>query len=202
MKYTKEINELIHQLHKLPAIGIKTAEKLALHLINQDSSFIQGIVISITEAFKTTKYCKICHSLTNNDICDICDNSNRDNTMLMITETFREVIRVESSDIYKGRYHVLHGRIEPLNGIMPEDLYLNDILDRIEKEDIKEVIFALSTDTDGNTTAMYIHRLIKEEYPEVKLTQLTTGVPLGSNLDMVDPLTLDRAISQRSDFLV
>lgn len=197
MKYTSDIENLIHQLHKFPTIGIKTAEKLALYIISKDEDFTKDLTSAISKAHQNTKYCKVCHSLTDTDICKVCNDDRRQN-QLMIVETFKEVLQIENSGIFTGKYHVLGGRIEPLNGVFADDLYLTDILDRIDKENFTEIIFGLSTDTDGNATAMYIQRLVKNHFENVTMSQLNTGVPIGSNLEMVDPLTLDRAINYRT----
>ncbi len=189
--------KLVEQFEKLPGIGRKTAQRLAFFVLAMSKEDANEFANIIVEAKDKISYCKICCDLTDDEICSICKNDKRDNSIICVVEDSREVVAFEKTREYKGKYHILHGAISPMDGIGPEQLKIKELLDRVYNEDIKEVIMATNPNIEGDATAMYISRLIKPQ--GVKVTRLALGVPVGGDLEYADEVTLMRAIEGRRE---
>ena len=194
--YSSHINKLIEQLSRLPGVGAKSAQRLAFHIINMPKEEVEGLASAITEAKSNVRYCKECFTLTDEDICPICKNSKRDHSTIMVVEQTRDLAAYEKIGKYEGVYHVLHGAISPMLGIGPADIKLKELMRRLEG-DVNEVIIATNSSLEGETTAMYISRLIKPT--GIKVTRIASGVPVGGDLEYIDEVTLLRALEGRTE---
>ena len=194
--YSSHINKLIEQLSRLPGVGAKSAQRLAFHIINMPKEEVEGLASAITEAKSNVRYCKECFTLTDEDICPICKNPKRDHSTIMVVEQTRDLAAYEKTGKYEGVYHVLHGAISPMLGIGPADIKLKELMRRLEG-DINEVIIATNSSLEGETTAMYISRLIKPT--GIKVTRIASGVPVGGDLEYIDEVTLLRALEGRTE---
>ena len=193
--YSGPINKLISELSTLPGIGEKSAGRLAFHLINMPEARVERLANTIVEAKKTVRYCKECYTLTDSDICPVCANENRDHGTIMVVENVRDLAAYEKTGKYTGVYHVLHGAISPMIGVGPGDIKLKELIERLKSDDIKEVIIATNSSLEGETTAMYISKLIKPS--GVRVTRIASGVPVGGDLECIDEVTLLRALEGR-----
>ena len=196
MNYPKTILNLIECFKKFPGIGEKTAERLALATLNIDVDVIDLFSKSLTDSKKKIKKCSRCGSLTEDDLCQICKDKTRDITTLCVVEECKNVILFEKIGSFKGVYHVLGGLISPLEGINPEDIRIDKLIDRIKNEKIKEVILAIKPSVEGETTALYIRKML--EGTNVKISKIAHGIPMGADIDYIDPLTLEMAIEDRT----
>ncbi len=196
MNYPKTILNLIECFKKFPGIGEKTAERLALSTLNMDDEIINLFSKSLKDGKTKIKKCKRCGSLTEEELCQICTDKTRDTKTLCVVEECKNVILFEKIGTYRGLYHVLGGLISPLEGINPEDIHIDNLIDRIKKENIKEVILAIKPSVEGETTALYIRKML--EGTEVKITKIAHGIPMGADIDYIDPLTLEMAIEDRT----
>ncbi len=192
--YSGHINKLIEELAALPGIGSKSAQRLAFHLINMPKDRVERFTRALLEAKENVRYCKQCFTLTDQDVCPVCANPKRDHTTIMVVENTRDLAAYEKTGRYEGVYHVLHGAISPMLGIGPNDIKLKELLARLEG-DVKEVIIATNSSLEGETTAMYISKLIKPA--GVKVTRIASGVPVGGDLEYIDEVTLLRALDGR-----
>lgn len=192
--YSGHINKLIEELAALPGIGSKSAQRLAFHLINMPKSRVERLANTILDARENVRYCKECYTLTDQDICPVCSNHNRDHSTIMVVENARDLAAYEKTGKYTGVYHVLHGAISPMLGIGPGDIRLKELMQRLEG-DVKEVIIATNSSLEGETTAMYISKLIKPT--GIKVTRIASGVPVGGDLEYIDEVTLLRALEGR-----
>lgn len=192
--YSGHINKLIEELAALPGIGSKSAQRLAFHLINMPKSRVERLANTILDARENVRYCKECYTLTDQDICPVCSNHNRDHSTIMVVENARDLAAYEKTGKYIGVYHVLHGAISPMLGIGPGDIKLKELMQRLEG-DVKEVIIATNSSLEGETTAMYISKLIKPT--GIKVTRIASGVPVGGDLEYIDEVTLLRALEGR-----
>ncbi|MDD6629167.1 MAG: recombination mediator RecR [Lachnospiraceae bacterium] len=192
--YSGHINKLIEELAALPGIGSKSAQRLAFHLINMPKSRVERLANTILNARENVRYCKECYTLTDQDICPVCSNHNRDHSTIMVVENARDLAAYEKTGKYTGVYHVLHGAISPMLGIGPGDIKLKELMQRLEG-DVKEVIIATNSSLEGETTAMYISKLIKPT--GIKVTRIASGVPVGGDLEYIDEVTLLRALEGR-----
>ena len=181
---------------KYPGIGEKTAERLALASINMDSDIVDLFSKSLKDGKTKIKKCSRCGSLTEDDLCQICTDKSRDTSTLCVVEECKNVILFEKIGSYKGIYHVLGGLISPLEGINPEDIHIDKLIDRIKNENIKEVILAIKPSVEGETTALYIRKML--EGTDVKISKIAHGIPMGADIDYIDPLTLEMAIEDRT----
>ena len=197
MKYPSTIQNLIECLKKLPGVGEKTAERYALAILNLDQDVIDLFSKSIVDTKKKIKRCSICNNLSENDKCIICENQNRDKEILCVVEDPKSIILFEKLGTFNGYYHVINGLISPLEGINPEDIELDKLIDRIKSEDIKEVILAVKPSIEGETTSRYISKCLKET--DVIVSKIAHGVPLGTDIDYVDSLTLELALENRKE---
>ncbi|MDD7050633.1 MAG: recombination mediator RecR [Lachnospiraceae bacterium] len=192
--YSGHINQLIAELASLPGIGEKSASRLAFHLINMPKAKVEKLARTILEAKEHVQYCQECYTLTDQEICPICANEKRDHSTIMVVENTRDLAAYEKTGKYEGIYHVLHGAISPMIGIGPGDIKLKELLQRLQKE-VREVIIATNSSLEGETTAMYISKLIKPT--GVRVTRIASGVPVGGDLEYIDEVTLLRALEGR-----
>lgn len=194
--YSGYINKLIEELAALPGIGSKSAQRLAFHLINMPENKVQRLADSMVQAKKNVRYCKECFTLTDTEICPICANAQRDHATIMVVENTRDLAAYEKTGKYKGVYHVLHGAISPMLGIGPHDIKLKELMERLSgQQEVKEVIIATNSSLEGETTAMYISKLIKPT--GIRVTRIASGVPVGGDLEYIDEVTLLRALEGR-----
>ena len=193
--YSGYINRLIDELSALPGIGNKSAQRLAFYIIGMSPARVKKLSDTIVQAKEHVTYCKACQNLTDNEICPICDNPGRDHSTIMVVENPRDLAAYERTGKYNGVYHVLHGAISPMLGIGPGDIRLKELIQRLESEDITEVIIATNSSLEGETTAMYISKLIKPS--GIKVTRIASGVPVGGDLEYIDEVTLLRALEGR-----
>lgn len=192
--YSGYINKLIEELSSLPGIGNKSAQRLAFYLIHLSEDRVERFTNSIIDAKKHVRYCSECCTLTDQEVCPICSNANRDHTTIMVVENTRDLAAYEKTGKYNGIYHVLHGAISPMLGIGPGDIKLKELMQRLQK-DVNEVIIATNSSLEGETTAMYISKLIKPT--GIKVTRIASGVPVGGDLEYIDEVTLLRALDGR-----
>ena len=194
--YSGYINQLIEQLSHLPGIGVKTAQRLAFHIMNMPADQAKRLADSITEAKSHVQYCKCCQTLTDKELCPICANVKRDHSVIMVVETTQDLAAYEKTGKYDGVYHVLHGAISPMLGIGPDDIRLKELMQRLQG-DVSEVIVATNSSLEGETTAMYISKLIKPT--GIKVTRIASGVPVCGDLENIDEVTLLRALEGRTE---
>ena len=192
--YSGYINKLIAQLSILPGIGNKTAQRLAFHIINMPEETVENLANTMVEARKNIRYCKQCCTLTDSDLCPICSDASRNNKVIMVVENTRDMTAYEKTHRFDGVYHVLHGAINPTLGIGPAEIRLKELLQRLQ-HDVDEVIIATNSSIEGETTAMYISKLIKPT--GIKVTRIASGVPVGGELEYIDEVTLSRALEAR-----
>ena len=190
------IQELLAALNKLPGIGPRSAERIALHLVQSDPALAQRLASSVVDARRRVRSCSICGGLTEKDPCGICSNSRRDEAVLCVVERAVDIINIERAGSFLGKYHVLAGRISPVNAIGPEDLRIGELEQRLQREPIKEVVLALGSDVEGDATSFY---LAKRLTGRVRVTRIAHGLPAGSGLEFADELTLTRALEGRHE---
>ena len=194
--YSQEISKLIEELSSLPGIGAKSAQRLAFHILNMPKEQVESLSSAILSAKNNVKYCKNCFTLTDDDVCPICKDGTRDHKTIMVVENTRDLVAYEKTQKYEGVYHVLHGAISPMLGIGPNDIKLKELMVRLE-QDVDEVIIATNSSLEGETTAMYISKLIKPT--GIKVTRIASGVPVGGDLEYIDEDTLLRALQGRTE---
>lgn len=192
--YSNQINKLIEELSKLPGIGAKSAQRLAFHIMNMPAEQVEQLAGAMTSAKANVKYCKCCFNLTDAKMCPICADEGRNHRQIMVVEGPRDLAAYEKTGKYKGVYHVLHGAISPMLGIGPNDIRLKELMLRLQQE-VDEVIIATNSSLEGETTAMYISKLIKPT--GIKVTRIASGVPVGGDLEYIDEVTLLRALDGR-----
>lgn len=195
--YAKPLSNLIGELSKLPGIGGKTAQRLAFHILSQDDRDAFALAEAILDAKRNMKYCSVCGNLTDVDPCSICADSSRDQSVICVVESPRDVSAMERIKEFQGLYHVLHGAISPMDGIGPEDINLKQLIIRLQQNDVKEVILATNPNIEGEATAMYTARLIKPS--GIKVTRIAHGVPVGGDLEYADEITLSKAMEGRRE---
>ncbi len=193
--YSGHINKLIDELSALPGIGSKSAQRMAFYLINLPKEKVMRFTNAILEAKENVRYCEKCYTLTDQEICPICANAKRDQKTIMVVESTRDLAAYEKTEKYMGVYHVLHGAISPMIGIGPNDIKLKELMQRLQ-DDVEEVIIATNSSLEGETTAMYISKLIKPT--GIKVTRIASGVPVGGDLEYIDEVTLLRALEGRT----
>lgn len=197
MYYAEPIARLIEELTKLPGIGPKTAQRLAFHILHMEPSVVEGIARTLVEARAKVKYCSICCNLTDQDPCRICADESRDHSTICVVQEPRDVVAMEKTREYHGLYHVLHGAINPMEGIGVDDIRVKELVARLGDGQVKEVILCTNPNTEGETTAMYIARFIKPL--GVKVTRIARGLPMGGELEYVDEVTLAKALEGRRE---
>lgn len=194
--FSGHINKLIEELGTLPGIGQKTAQRLAFHIMNMPKERVEGLSQAMMNAKTHVRYCKECFTLTDQEICPICANKSRNHKVIMVVENPRDLAAYEKTGKFDGVYHVLHGAISPMLGIGPGDIRLAELIQRLQK-DVDEVIIATNSSLEGETTAMYISKLIKPA--GIKVTRIASGVPVGGDLEYIDEVTLLRALEGRTE---
>lgn len=189
------LQNLIEEFEKLPGIGSKTAQRLAFHILNQPIEKAERFANALVEAKKKLCYCKECQNLSDKEICNICSNPVRDHSVICVMESPKDVLQMEKTNEFKGVYHVLHGAISPMDNVGPDDIRIKELISRISQGEISEVIMATNPNLEGETTAMYISKLIKPF--GVKVTRIAHGVPVGGELEFADEITLSKAMQWR-----
>ena len=194
--YGSRMSRLIEQLSGLPGIGTKTAQRLAFHIVNMPLDKVEALSDSILDAKKNVRYCRQCCTMTDQELCPICSNPKRNAAQIMVVENTRDLAAYERTGKYEGVYHVLHGAISPMLGIGPSDIRLKELMTRLQG-DVEEVIIATNSSLEGETTAMYISKLVKPT--GIKVTRIASGVPVGGDLEYIDEVTLLRALEGRTE---
>ena len=195
--YPESLNKLIEQFQKLPTIGKKSAERLAMSIVGRDLESVEEFSKSLLEVKSKIHPCKICGNLTEDEICGICKDISREENTICVIEDVRNLYAIEKSSVYHGKYHILGGLISPSDNVKAEDLSIDKLLDRIDKENIKEVILAISSTIEGETTSLFLAHLL--EGKNVRVSKIASGIPVGSNLEYFDQLTLERALEDRRE---
>lgn len=196
-QYPKPLARLIGELSRLPGIGYKSAQRLAFHILSYDDAEAKALADSITDAKRDMRYCSICGNLTDNDPCVICSDESRRKDVICVVESPKDVVAMERIKEFDGTYHVLNGVISPMEGVGPEDINLKSLIERLQKEDVKELIVATNPNIEGEATAMYIARLIKPA--GIKVTRIAHGLPVGGDLEYADEVTLLKAMEGRRE---
>lgn len=191
------LDSLTEYFRRLPGIGAKLARKLAFHVIGMNDEQVQGFADALLAAKRTVHKCPVCQNLTDLETCSVCTDSKRDRSIICVVKTPQNVISIENTHEYNGMYHVLHGLISPMDGIGPEDLHVKELLQRLRDETVKEVIIATDPTVEGDTTALYLSKIISSV--GVKVTRLAFGIPIGSDIEFADSLTLTKAIENRRE---
>ena len=195
--YPKSLEKLIKQFSRLPGIGQKSATRVALYVLRSNREMAESLAKSLIAVKEKIKFCSTCFNLTDDDPCPICSDENRSNGTICVVEGPGDQLAIEEAGIFKGRYHVLHGVLSPLNGIGPEDLKIGELLVRLSKEGIKEVILATNPTTEGEATAFFLVKLLSEKDGKLKITRIALGVPMGGDLKYMDRMTLEHALGSR-----
>ncbi len=198
--YPPSLKNLVKQLSKLPGIGEKTATRLALYIIRSPYEDVKKLAESLLEVKRTVRFCSRCFNLADSDPCEICNDPGRDTKVLCVVESPGDLMAIESSGAYKGKYHVLQGVLSPLDGIGPDNLKIKELVERVKRESIDEIVLALNPSAEGETTATYLAQLLKPM--GVKITQIAYGIPMGGDLKYADKVTLTRALRGRSEPVV
>lgn len=193
--YPKSLQDLIERFRYLPGVGEKSAERYALSILDRKEEDVEAFANALLQVKKNLHYCKICGNLTEEDTCEICSNNNRNQDVIFVVQSPKDIIAMEKTNEYQGVYHVLNGLISTTKGVMPEDLNIDSLLERAKNA--KEIILATNTTMDGEMTAMYLNKLIKEECPDVLVTRIAHGLPSGGMLDYADEMTLAHALTDR-----
>lgn len=195
---SKLLENVVREISGMPGIGQKTALRLSLYILKSEKKVAEALADSILQLRNRTLYCKKCHNISDAELCGICADPRRDHSLICVTEDIRDVLAIENTEYYRGVYHVLGGIISPIDGIGPSDLYIDDLMTRAQEPDVKEIIFALSSTMEGDTTAFYITKKLKN-FPG-KISMLARGIPIGGELEYADEITLGRSILTRTNF--
>ena len=190
------LERAVGEFSKLPGVGRKTALRLVLHLLRQPENSVEGFTDAISHVRNDIKYCRVCHNISDTEVCPICSDTHRDATTVCVVENIQDVMAVENTQTYRGLYHVLGGIISPMDGVGPGDLEINSLVERVAQGDIREVILALSSTMEGDTTNFYISRLLKPD--QVKVSVIARGISVGNELEYTDEVTLGRSIVNRT----
>ncbi|WP_424094310.1 recombination mediator RecR [Moorena producens] len=196
MVYTRPLGRLIEELQRLPGVGPKTAQRLALHILKRPAPEVKALAQALMEAKQQVGFCRVCFHLSAEPVCQICRNSNRDEKTICVVADSRDVIAIEKTREYRGKYHVLGGVISPMDGIGPEQLHIQQLVQRVSQKTIQEVILAINPSVEGETTTLYIGQLIR---PFTKVTRIAFGLPMGGDLEYADEVTLARALEGRRE---
>ena len=195
---SKLLEKAVNEMAQLPGIGKRTALRLVLHLLRQPAEQTQFLTQALTNLREEIKFCSNCNSISDAEICDICSNKSRNHTLICVVEDVRDVMAIENTNQYKGVYHVLGGKISPIDGIGPSQLHINSLVERVKNQEIDEVIFALSSTMEGDTTNFYVFKQIKEF--NIKTSTIARGIAVGDELEYADEVTLGRSILHRIPF--
>lgn len=193
------LEEAVNEFAKLPGVGRKTALRLVLHLLRQDMKSVEGFSSAIYKLKRDVKYCKTCYNISDEDICPICSDKNRDNSVVCVVENIKDVMAIENTSQFRGLYHVLGGIISPIDGIGPSDLQIDSLIERVVSQNIKEIILALSTTMEGDTTNFYIYKKLAQ-YNNIKISVIARGISIGDEIEYADEITLGRSILNRTLF--
>lgn len=196
--YPVSLEKLIEQFSRLPGIGQKSATRVALYVLRSKNELAENLAKSLLEVKKKIRFCSICFNLTDDDPCPICCDENRADGTICVVEGPGDQLALEDSGVFKGRYYILHGVLSPLDGIGPEDLKIGELLGRLDKEGIKEVILATNPTTEGETTASFLVKLLSEKDRNIKTTRIALGVPMGGDLKYLDRMTIEHAMRSRT----
>lgn len=197
MYYTKPLADLIEFFQKLPGVGAKSAQRMALHLLKMPLNEVENFAQTMVEAKSTINYCSVCFNMSSEDPCEICRAQNRTKEVICVVSDTKDLIAIEKTHEYQGQYHVLQGLISPMNGIGAEDIRIKELLYRITNNEVKEVILALSPSVEGEATSLYLNKLLKPF--NIKITRIAFGLPVGSDIEYADEITLARAIEGRHE---
>ena len=192
---TRSLQRLILEFNKLPGVGQKSATRYAFHILNQSKEDVENFVEALLAVKENIKKCSVCGDYCESDTCDICSDHERDHRIVCVVEESKDIMILEKTTKFRGVYHVLDGRLDPLNGITPNELNIKSLLERIAKDDIEEIILATNSHIEGETTSMYLAKLMKNF--GIKITKLASGIPIGSNLEFSDTATISRALDDR-----
>ncbi len=192
------IEKLVHHLSRLPGIGEKTAARLTFFILRQEAEYARGLAAVLQDLHEKVIFCQRCQNLTAQNPCLLCMDPKREKNMLLVVESPQDMLAIERTQTFRGTYHILHGVISPLEGVRPEDLKIRELLSRIPTESIEEVILGTNANVEGEATALYLHKLISPL--QIRVTRLASGVPAGSGIEYLDPLTLKRALQGRQLF--
>lgn len=194
------LEQAVNQMASLPGVGRRTALRLVLHLLRQSDQDVEAFATSFTRLKKEVLYCRECHNISDSELCPICASTRRDRTTVCVVENVQDVMSIENTGQYNGVYHVLGGIISPMEGISPKDIEIDSLIERLTKGEIQEVILALPTTMEGDTTNFYIYRRIQNAGLDVKLSQIARGVAVGNQIEYTDEITLGRSIVNRTEF--
>lgn len=197
--YPKSIENLIENLRKLPSVGRKSAQRMALHIVNMEETSLEEMIEALKDVKDNIKKCKICGNLTDHTICSICRDHMRDGSTICVVEDVTNLLTIEKSNTFNGKYHVLNGLLNPNSMMNPDTIGIDSLLGRISREDIKEIIFAISPTLEGETTMLFIKELLKGK--KIKITRIASGIPVGGNLEYFDEITLSKALEDRRDII-
>lgn len=195
---SKLIENAVEELAKLPGVGRKTALRLALHLLKEETEDTFSLAEALVKMRTDVKHCKTCHNISDTEICDICANPLRDKSVLCVVSDIRDVIAIENTSQYKGLYHVLGGVISPIEGVGPSDLHIDSLLERLPQSEVREILLAISPTMEGDTTAFYLTRKLRDH--DLRITTIARGVPVGGELEYTDEITLGRSIVERTAY--
>jgi len=198
-QWPHNLNKIIELFSRLPGVGPKTAERLVFYLLNQEPKFCQDLAAGILNIGETVKKCNQCHNWSEKELCLICADQRRDQSVITVVAEQRDIAALEKTHAFGGVYHVLDGYLNPIEGIMPDKLNIKKLLERINSQKIKEIVLALNPTIEGETTALYLTKILKKNYPEIKLTKLARGLPQGGDLEYADEITLINAFRGRID---
>ncbi len=197
---SKLLQNAVDEFAKLPGIGKKTALRLVLHLLKQQEQDVEAFAAAMSDLRNNILYCNKCHNISDNEVCHICSSTHRDKSTVCVVEDLRDIIAIENTGQYRGLYHVLGGVISPMNGIGPDDLHIESLIIRVATDKVEEIILALSTTMEGDTTNFYIYRKLQEQ--QVKLSTIARGIAIGDELEYADEITLGRSIINRTPYQV
>ena len=197
MYYTKPLADLIECFQKLPGVGAKSAQRMALHLLKMPANEVENFAKSMVEAKNTINYCSVCFNMSSEDPCEICRSNNRNKEIICVVSETKDLIAIEKTHEYQGLYHDLQGLISPMNGIGAEDIRIKELLYRVTNNNVKEVILALSPSVEGEATSLYLNKLLKPF--NMKITRIAFGLPVGSDIEYADEITLAKAIEGRHE---
>ena len=197
MDIAEPLRVVIEELSKLPSIGKKSAQRLALHLVKKEKQDLEALINSLTELKDNIRFCTQCFNISSSEICGVCSNPKRDTSLICVVEEASDVIAIENTNEFNGRYHVLGGVLSPLTGVGVEDLKIKELVNRLKDDGIKEIILALNPNTEGETTSLYLAKLLKPI--GIKITRLARGLPIGGDLEFTDEATIGRAVLNRID---
>lgn len=197
MEIAEPLRIVIEELSKLPSIGRKSAQRLALHLVKKEKTELEELITALIELKDNIKFCSICFNISANEICSVCTSPKRDNSTICVVEEASDVIAIENTNEFSGKYHVLGGVLSPLAGIGVESLKIKELVQRLKSDEVKEIILALNPNTEGETTSLYLAKLLKPF--NIKITRLARGLPIGGDLEFTDEATIGRAVLNRID---